>query len=459
VYVVFWGSQWGSVRSTDSSGNPTSLSADYAGGVPYIENLFKGLGTGGELWSGTMTQYCDGSVSAGATSCPSGALHILYPTGGTLAGIWYDSSAAAPSTASAGQIGQEAIVAAAHFGHTDQAANRDVQYDILSAPGANPDNYLTSGFCAWHDFTGDGSLGISSKYGDLAFTNMPYVMDVGYSCGANFVNAGSAGTVDGYSIVNGHEYAETITDQNPAGGWTNHQNNSFSGEENGDECAWISSGQGAAGNVAMSDGSFAMQSTWSNDTNQCDLSHPVFSANTVTVNSPGNQSTPAGTTVNGPQITGSDSASGQTLTYSATGLPSGLSISSSGLIAGTVSASAAPTNSVTVTATDGTGARGSTLFTWAITGTKANIVTVTNPGSQTSRLSRHTSLQIRATDSGGSTLTYSASGLPSGLSINPSTGLISGTPTKLGTYSVTVTGTDTTAAKGSTTFSWTVARR
>src|SRR4029079_7529089 len=42
-----------------------------------------------------------------------------------------------------------------------------------------------------------------------------------------------------------------------------------------DECAWISSGQGASANVAMATGTFAMQSTWSNDTNRCDLTHPI----------------------------------------------------------------------------------------------------------------------------------------------------------------------------------------
>src|SRR5207244_398585 len=72
--------------------------------------------------------------------------------------------------------------------------------------------------------------------------------------------------------------AETITDQNPAGGWVNNTGSSFTGQENGDECAWISSGQGAAALVAFSTGSFAMQSTWSNDTNRCDISHPIVSA-------------------------------------------------------------------------------------------------------------------------------------------------------------------------------------
>ena len=55
----------------------------------------------------------------------------------------------------------------------------------------------------------------------------------------------------------------------------------------------------------------------------------------MTVTSPGNQSTTRRTAVS-LQIRASDSASGQTLTYSATGLPAGLSISSStGLISGT----------------------------------------------------------------------------------------------------------------------------
>ena len=89
--------------------------------------------------------------------------------------------------------------------------------------------------------------------------------------------------------------------------------------------------------------------------------------------------------------------------------------------------------------------------------TTANTVTVTNPGSQTSTVGTAVSLQIKASDSAsGQTLTYSASGLPAGLSINSSSGLISGTPTTAGSSSVTVTAKDTTGASGSTSFSWTV---
>ncbi|MER6269695.1 putative Ig domain-containing protein [Streptomyces sp900105755] len=88
--------------------------------------------------------------------------------------------------------------------------------------------------------------------------------------------------------------------------------------------------------------------------------------------------------------------------------------------------------------------------------TTGNTVTVTNPGSQSTATGSSVSLQISASDSAGATLTYSASGLPTGLSISSSTGLISGTASTAGTYSTTVTATDSTGASGSASFTWTV---
>ncbi|HEX3965831.1 MAG TPA: cellulose binding domain-containing protein, partial [Trebonia sp.] len=91
------------------------------------------------------------------------------------------------------------------------------------------------------------------------------------------------------------------------------------------------------------------------------------------------------------------------------------------------------------------------------TTTTGNTVTVTNPGSHTATAGMAASVQISASDSAsGQTLSYSASGLPPGESISSSSGLISGTPTTAGTYSVTVTAKDGTGASGSATFTWTV---
>jgi serine protease len=273
VYLVFFGSQWGT-QGTDSGGNVT-LSGDPSGEAPYVQKFLKGLGTNNELWSGVMTQYCEG-VAAGSQTCPSSAAHVAYPTGGALAGVWVDESAASPSRATGHQLGVEAVKAASHFGNTTAAANRNAQYVIVSPHGTSPDGFISAGFCAWHDWNGDSTLtggAVSSSVGDIAFTNLPYIPDAGTSCGQNFVN--SNGPLDGVSIVEGHEYAETITDQNPAGGWTDR-----SGEENGDKCAWITPGtSGGSFDLTTGTGTFAVQTTWANDGNgargACEGSHPI----------------------------------------------------------------------------------------------------------------------------------------------------------------------------------------
>ena len=278
VYLVVYGSQWGA-KSTNSSGYVT-LAHDPSGEVPRLQKLFKGLGSNSERWSGVMTQYCQG-VASGSQSCPaSNTQHVPYPSGGALAGVWVDESRQSPTQATGHQLGAEAVRAAGHFGNTTKARNRNAQYVILSPHGTHPDGFNTPAgqFCAWHDYNGDTTLtggAVSSSYGDIAFTNDPYVTDAGSSCGANFVNASSAGNGDGISIVEGHEYAETITDQNPAGGWTD-----LSGYENGDKCAWLSPGApGGAFNLKLSTGTFAMQTTWANDGNAglgtCEASHPI----------------------------------------------------------------------------------------------------------------------------------------------------------------------------------------
>lgn len=386
VYLVFWGTQWGT-QGTDGNGNLT-FSSDTAGAAPYLQNLLKGLGTGSELWSGTMTQYCDGpNVSTGATSCPSNAAHAGYPSGGALAGVWYDKSGAEPDPATYQDLAGEAATAAGHFGNTTPTSNRYAQYVIFSATGTDPDNYQTSNFCAWHSFNS------APPYGDIAFTNLPYLLDVGASCGGNFVNSGSAGTLDGLSIVEGHEYAETVTDQNPSGGWTNFS----TGEENGDECAWISSGQGAAADVTMGNGSYAMQSTWSNDSNRCDISHPIVtgSSNDFSINaSPSNLTITQGSSRTSTISTAVTSGQANTVSLSTSVSPSGptASLSPTSVTAGgsstltvSVGSSVAP-GSYTVTVT---GAAGSTQHstTVSVTVTSSSGNGIVNGGFETGTFS------------------------------------------------------------------------
>lgn len=124
---------------------------------------------------------------------------------------------------------------------------------------------------------------------------------------------------------------------------------------------------------------------------------------------------------------------------------------------------------------DGTGQSGNTLFngwndpsgtdsTVMLNGTEwlasggsgggTGSVTVTNPGSQSTTTGSSVSLQLSASG-GTSPYAWTATGLPAGLSIS-SSGLISGTASTAGSYSVTATARDATGATGSATFSWTI---
>ncbi len=137
----------------------------------------------------------------------------------------------------------------------------------------------------------------------------------------------------------------------------------------------------------------------------------------VTVNTPADQSNNEGDSVS---LTVTATGSG-TLSYSASGLPNGLSInSSSGVISGTISYGGSWLPAVTVS--NGTSSS-STTFNWGVSGP----ITITDSGAQQFNAGDAVSVPITATDTSSGTLSYSALGLPSGLSISSSTGLISGT--------------------------------
>ncbi|HLZ21803.1 MAG TPA: hypothetical protein VKQ30_06755 [Ktedonobacterales bacterium] len=230
VYLVYWGSQW---NSNDPSGEASIQ-----------QSFFNHVGS--SSWNNSVTQYCEG-VSSGTIFCNGAGTAATNPTG-VLAGVWYDNGSAAPSSPSQSQLAGEAVRAAAHFGNTSASANTQAQYVINTATGNNASGFGTQ-YCAWHSST-------SSSYGNVAYTNMPYITDAGASCGANFNGLGPNA---GITIVGGHEFAETETDIFPSTGWLDSR-----GSENGDKCAWISSGQGAAASVSMNGASFPVQSLWSN---------------------------------------------------------------------------------------------------------------------------------------------------------------------------------------------------
>ena len=81
---------------------------------------------------------------------------------------------------------------------------------------------------------------------------------------------------------------------------------------------------------------------------------------------------------------------------------------------------------------------------------------LSNPGNQSGLLNKAVSIRLTATDANGDKLTYSATGLPPGLSLNSTSGLISGAPTATGVYNVNLAVNDGMATVPAT-LTWSVA--
>ena len=204
----------------------------------------------------------------------------------------------------------------------------------------------------------------------------------------------------------------------------------------------------AAGPYAVS---VAIQDVGGSSTN---ANLTITAANLPYVVNPGPQSDVVGDQVVLP--IGAGDADGDVLTFGAAGLPSGLSIDpASGFITGTVAVGADDGSpySVTVTASDGANSASQT-FDWTV-----SHFAIPNPGDQTNAVGDSVYVPTGGSDADGDALTFSASDLPAGLSIDPSSGTITGTigaTADAGSpYTVTLTASDGTNT-ASQTFDWTV---
>ena len=157
-----------------------------------------------------------------------------------------------------------------------------------------------------------------------------------------------------------------------------------------------------------------------------------------------------GTSYTAPALTTSGGTS--PYIFSATGLPAGLTLNTgTGVISGT------PTQSglfnVTITATDATTAANGGPFvsasktvSLAVAAPSITVTTASLPGAT---FGTSYTAPALAASGGTSPYTFAAIGLPTGLTLNTTSGVNSGTPTQSGSFSIAITATDaTTAANG-----------
>jgi len=321
VHILFWGLWWNS----GCSGSQGNGQADES----YLYNYWHGMGTGSDGLSNVQTQYSDSSGHRPRYPVTSPG-HVFYD--------WYALCSDPPQSATDGQLAAVAQAQAVYLNSHGTPIGRSDQIIVVSPSGTNPGGGFGN-YCAYHNWT-NGPNGL------LSWTNMPYLPDQGVNCGAGFLPSGPDPALQGWSIVSGHEYAESATDPF-LNAW---YDTSLSGEI-GDKCAWT-----GIFTETLPTGHFVQQPEWSNVGSSCRQSDYVHISN------PGNRSNPLGTHV----ALFMHASSPFSRTWIAYGLPKGLVINhTTGEITGTLTARG--TYNVAVRATEpSTTVTSEVEFTWTV---------------------------------------------------------------------------------------------
>ncbi|TES36669.1 YSIRK signal domain/LPXTG anchor domain surface protein, partial [Staphylococcus epidermidis] len=142
--------------------------------------------------------------------------------------------------------------------------------------------------------------------------------------------------------------------------------------------------------------------------------------------------------------------SGQAVTNKVDGLPDGVTFDkATNTISGTPSE--VGSYDITVTTTDESGNSETTTFTIDVEDTTKP--TVESVADQTQEINTEmTPIKIEATDNSGQAVTNKVDGLPDGVTFDEATNTISGTPSEVGSYDITVTTTDESGNATETTF-------
>ena len=222
MYLIFWGFK--------TYGDPNKIK-------PLLVSYGKAIG--GSPLNNVLTQY---TGTSGSITNP----HAQYGK------AWNDNATAVPAHPTDSQIAAEALLGVQHFGYDPNGSY------VVATPHGRSSTGFGSQWCAYHSSTNSGGNLVS-------YTDLPYMPDAGGNCGANIITAPSdeQAVDEGMTIVEGHEYAESVTDPDPFSGW----NSGFG--EIGDLCAWTD-----IQNDPFKKKSYSAQPEYSNATSSCVHSYP-----------------------------------------------------------------------------------------------------------------------------------------------------------------------------------------
>ena len=406
VYVVWYGNWTNPCAATGDNSTPA-----------IVDDFLKGVG--GTPWYGINTRYYQQASATAAKTYVTSTVNW-----GQCA---YVSAPAGTALDAVGGTQTGDVVSAAI---TSNAWPKDPNglYFLFTSNDIKVSGFLTS-FCGYHGF-------LSNKYGVNQNLKYSFVGDAtGPSLGScngqstPGVSPNSNPGADAMISVVAHELVEAVSDP-MLNTWYD-----AGGNENADKCAWTfgtqsTAGNGAKYNMSASGRQYLIQQNWIPDAPQgCAMSYaaPALAATTATATVTLNQ----GTAVPGTVIP--VTATGGTAPYSyaiSPNLPAGLSFNTTtGQITGTATVAQASTVQ-TVTVTDSLNATSHSTFNLIVNPpAPAAVRALTTVALLTGRLITPVT-PITATG-GTAPYTYSTTpALPAGLSINSSTGQITGTPTQ-----------------------------
>ncbi len=227
VYIVFWGYK--------TYGDPDKV-------AKLLQTYSKHMG--GSSHNNIYTQYYE---KTGSTTT-----YITNPKK-QLGGVWYDDTNAVPAHPTDAQVAAESLQLVAKVGYDANASY------VVATPTQHSSTGFGTQWCAYHSATMSNNQLVS-------YTNLPYMPDAGTSCGSDFTTPPSdeTSTDEGVTIVEGHEYGESVTDPNPPTGWYNNAEG-----EIGDICAWTD-----IQNDKFGKKQYTMQPMFSNATQSCVQGYP-----------------------------------------------------------------------------------------------------------------------------------------------------------------------------------------